>query len=247
MRPTHQGGARSEGSAGARDVDGTRDVDGADRLGGALELSQAFGFLGPGPIGPHVLHAEACGRVVEAELRRGGRDALGAEVGQLPSRSLAFLDLGSGGGVPGLVLARRWPSSSAVLLDSSVRRTEFLRQQVSEMGWSERVEVITARAETEARVPARRRSFDVVVARAFGPPAVVAECAAGFLRVGGFLVVSEPPGPNERWPAEGLVPLAMGPARFVSGDFTFVVIEQVGACPDTFPRRTGVPSKRPLF
>ena len=50
-----------------------------------------------------------------------------------------MLDLGSGGGIPGLVLAGRWPEATVVLLDGSQRRTDFLAWAVSELGWSDRV------------------------------------------------------------------------------------------------------------
>ncbi len=105
-----------------------------------------------------------------------------------------------------------WPSTGprapGVLLDAAERRTTFLSGAVLELGWAGRVRVIRARAEdAAARTSELRAGFDVVWARSFGSPAVTAECAAPFLRPGGLLVVSEPPGPGQtvaRWPREGL-------------------------------------------
>jgi 16S rRNA (guanine527-N7)-methyltransferase len=56
-----------------------------------------------------------------------------------------WLDLGSGGGLPGLVLAEHWPTTPAVLLDASERRTTFLSEAVLELGWVDRVQVVRAR------------------------------------------------------------------------------------------------------
>jgi 16S rRNA (guanine527-N7)-methyltransferase len=101
-----------------------------------------------------------------------------------------------------------------------------------------------------------------VLARSFGRPAVVAECAAPLLRPGGWLVVSEPPGsspedrpdlpsdpPGEgpRWPAEPLGQLGLTPDQLVHEEFDYQTLRQADPCPERFPRRDGVPAKRPLF
>lgn len=164
-----------------------------------------------------------------------------------------WLDLGSGGGLPGLVLAWHWSRSRAVLLDANLRRTDALQRAVAALDWAGRVRVLRARAEVAGREPEWRRSQQVVVVRSFGPSAVVAECAAPFLEAGGHLVVSEPPargdvsGHPDRWPAPALSELGLRPLHFSQGDFGYQVLVQTHPCPDRFPRRTGVPAKRPLF
>lgn len=158
-------------------------------------------------------------------------------------------DLGSGGGVPGLPLALWLPGWTWVLIDANQRRAAFLRAAVIELGLTGRVEVREQRAEEAGRDSWLRTQFDAVVARGFGPPAVVAECAAPLLRPGGRAVVSEPPGGQaDRWPQEGLAELgmALGPALELGGA-SFQVLVQVTPCEDRYPRRTGVPGKRPLF
>ncbi len=149
--------------------------------------------------------------------------------------------------MPGLILALRWPSSLWALLDASIRRTEFLRQAVTTLGIEDRVEVVTTRAEEAGRDPARRGVADLVVARSFGPAAVTAECAAPLLRVGGELVVAEPPGgAPDRWPVAGLLELGLkADGRTVEPALQH--LGQVSSCPDRYPRRTGIPEKRPLF
>lgn len=198
-----------------------------------LERARSLGFLGDGPVLAHVHHAEAFSTAIDTAGRFDGR----------------ALDLGSGGGVPGLILAVRFPSSRWTLLDSMERRTTFLATAIADLGLDDRVDVVTARAEVLGHDPMFRGRFDVVTARSFGSPAAVAECGAAFLRPGGRLIVSEPPGATGvRWPATGLAPLGLAPRGLVrAGTGTVEVLEAVEACPARFPRRVGVPTRRPLF
>lgn len=166
------------------------------------------------------------------------------------TRAGLFLDLGSGGGLPGLVLAAAWPATRWLLVDASRRSVDFLSIAAAELGIAGRVEVVQARAEELGRDPGVRGTARVVTARSFGPPAVTAECAAPFLVEGGRLVVSEPPMEGGgRWPAEGLALLGqqLGCAVRTGSAHNFVIIEQVRRAPDRFPRRTGQPKHRPLF
>jgi 16S rRNA (guanine527-N7)-methyltransferase len=198
-----------------------------DGLDAALERSRALGFLGPGPVTEQRRHAEAFLDAIDGFPRRA-------------------LDLGAGGGLPGLVLAAARPEWTWVFLDAMAKRTSFLAAEVEALGLTDRVDVWTGRAEVLAT--AARSSFDLVVARSFGPPAVTAESAAPFLAVGGQLVVSEPPGSvGERWPAAGLRQLGLEVDAIVPGPPTLVRLRQVVSCPERFPRRVGAAAKRPLF
>lgn len=194
-----------------------------------LEEARALGFFGPGPVDPQLTHAEA----------------FAALVGTPPG---PFLDLGTGGGLPGLVLGSTW-NVEGVLLDANARRTDFLAAAVSRLGLEGRVRVVTARAEEAARDPELRARFALVTARSFGSPAVTAECAVGFLVPGGEIAVSEPPAPAaERWPQEGLAQLGLtGPDHRQDGGATVAVLRLAGRVDDRWPRRTGIPTKRPLW
>jgi 16S rRNA (guanine527-N7)-methyltransferase len=195
-----------------------------ERLLDVLEEAKSLGFLGPGPVDSHLEHAR---RFVVTAL-------------ELPARAL---DLGSGGGVPGLVLAFTWPKSHWVLLDAMHKRCVFLRDAVERLGLVGSVEVVEGRAEDVARRPEQRSSFDLVTSRSFGSPAVTAECAAGFLKVGGHLLVSEPPGGEPRWPAGGLGLLGLS----LLSASNVAVLQSVRKCPNKYPRKVGQPAKQPLF
>ena len=190
-----------------------------------LRESQDLGFIGPGDVHEHVLHA--------ARFFDGLSD--------LPAPFRA-LDLGSGGGLPGLVLASHFSKSSWSFLDVGQRRCEFLREAVAYLGLVN-ASILEGRAEDLARDPALRQQFDVVVARSFGIPAVTAECATGFVKAGGQLHVSEPPDSPNRWPEESLAQLGLELA-YANQVAVMVQTEPSGK---KWPRRNGQPAKRPLF
>ena len=192
-----------------------------------------MGFLGPQPAAHQAEHALGFWRAVESR----------------PGSPRRILDLGSGGGLPGLVLLPLFPEARVTLLDGSVKRCEFLAEAIEELGETSRAEVRCGRAEDLGHEEGLRGSFDLVVARSFGAPAVLAECAAPFLDSGGHLLVSEPPEGSleERWPTSGLALLGMGPAELIEAGSRFAWIPQGEACSERYPRRTGVPAKRPLF
>ncbi len=165
----------------------------------------------------------------------------------------SVLDLGSGGGLPGLVLGICWPRARLVLLDANERRCRHLKGAIDKLGVGDHTEVACGRAEVLARDTRLRERFAVVTARSFGRPAVTAECGAPFLAVRGQLVVSEPPpgetGPDgDRWPESALGELSLAPGRVARiNQFGYQVLEKVANSKERYPRPIGVPSRRPLF
>ncbi len=191
-----------------------------------LARARALGFLGPGPVEDHVRHAT------------GFVDALAGVTGTV-------VDLGSGGGVPALILGVARPDLVLVLIEATAKRCRFLEAAAVALGLTATVE--EGRAEVLAR-GGHRGQADAVVARSFGAPAVTAECAAPFLRVGGRLVVSEPPDPAAaRWPPAGLARLGLVLGPRSSGPPVVQVLHQADPCPAEYPRRDGLPAHRPLF
>jgi 16S rRNA (guanine527-N7)-methyltransferase len=216
----------------------------------ALSRAQRLGFFGDGPLEPAVDHARGFAEAAAAfHARQGAPDWAGPG---------CFVDLGSGGGLPGLVLAALWPRATGIFLDANERRSAHLVQAVEEAGWQDRITVLQVRAEVAGRRQELRGAADLVVARSFGAPAATAECAAPLLRVGGLLIVSEPPAGagagagalvpgSDRWPPGPLAELGLRPVGEERGRYGYQLIVQERACPERFPRRDGVPAKRPLY
>jgi 16S rRNA (guanine527-N7)-methyltransferase len=201
-------------------------------LTSTLEQARELGFLGPGPVGDHLAHTLAF-----VVARNSGRSG--------PPETV--LDLGSGGGVPGLVLAWAWPESDVILLDGSERRVAFLRDAIADLGLPDRVRAVAQRAE-EAGRSALRSTRALVTARGFAGPAVTAECAAALLEPGGILAVSEPPGGDPaRWPLEPLAALGLEVAGTITQPAAIEVLRLVAPYPAHYPRRVGIPAKRPLW
>lgn len=196
-------------------------------LRAVLEHARDLGFLGPGDVDVHIRHAQA---FVDALADVRGR----------------VVDLGSGAGVPGLVVAARRPDLDVVLLEARARRCRHLEVAIERLGL--RAEVVEGRAEVVGR-SALRGTAAAVVARSFGPPGVTAECAAPFLLLEGTVVVSEPPPPPDpgRWPADGLARLGLRLGERRVGATTVQVLVQHRPCPSEYPRRDGQPAKQPLF
>ncbi len=159
-----------------------------------------------------------------------------------------LLDLGSGGGIPGLILALAYESMSVALLEAQLRRADNLQWAVGVLGLAHRVRVVRERAEVAGRLDLHRDSYQVVTARSFGAPAVVAECAVPFLTAGGQLVVSEPPEPDPlRWSGVELALPLRGPEHHELPEGVFVDFRLSDPVPSALPRRSGEALRRPLF
>lgn len=198
-----------------------------------LSESRELGYLGPGELQTHLTHALGFAFAAESAL------------GRAPA---SFVDLGTGGGIPGLVLAGAWPTAIGFLVETTHRRCVSLAQWVEQLGLSGAT-VVEGRAEELAHRPDLREAAEVVVARGFGPPAATAEVATGFCSPGGVVVVSEPPGGDPtRWPEPLLLELGLGPARpFLSETAAYVVIEKMLPASERLPRRRAQPWKRPSW
>lgn len=210
-----------------------------------LERARRLGFTGAAPPEDHVAHAlrflTAFRSVTED---RGGVDPTAAP-SEIGVSGPLGVDLGSGAGLPGLVLALALPHSTWVLVEAMERRAGPLLDAVHHLDLADRVTVWRGRAEEFAREPGRRGAADLVTARGFASPGATAECAAPLLRPGGLLAVSEPPeSDGSRWPRRGLAEFGLAPVGVVEG---VMVCEAVETCSESYPRRVGTPAKRPRF
>jgi 16S rRNA (guanine527-N7)-methyltransferase len=129
-------------------------------------------------------------------------------VAVIPTQAHNLVDLGSGGGLPGLVIACRRPDLEIVLVERRRTRADLLRRAVAALELVSRVTVLDE--DVSALAQRQPQFFDVATARSFAAPAVTIRWAAALLRRGGRLVVSEPPtdDPN-RWPNSLLAPYGM--------------------------------------
>jgi 16S rRNA (guanine527-N7)-methyltransferase len=130
-------------------------------------------------------------------------------VKSIPASTLDVIDVGSGGGDPGLVIAVCCPELSVTLVDRRAKRTDLLSRLVGRLGLADRVEVLEADV---ALLPRRYpgRHWDVVTSRGFGSPAYTAAHTSVLLRNGGRMLVSEPPASNgDRWRTPDVESLGM--------------------------------------
>jgi len=153
----------------------------------------------------------------------------------LPASATSVVDLGSGGGLPGLVIAWDRPSLAVTLVDRREKRTDTLRRSATRLGWSGRVRVITADVGVLGADPAHHRRYDVVTARSFGPPASTLDGALVFARPGGTILISDPPA-GSRW---GDVVRELGRSVVWHGGEDGIAVFTVPGGPDDVPRETG--------
>jgi 16S rRNA (guanine527-N7)-methyltransferase len=162
-------------------------------------------------------------------------------------------DIGSGAGFPGLPLKILRPELQLTLVESIEKKAQFLRHMAAALGLDD-VQVLAARAEAIGQEPGQRERYQVVAARAVAELRVLAEYCLPLVALGGRLLA--PKGPQ----AAGEAALADRAIQELGGRLlaiepvelpgeparTLVVIEKLTATPPRYPRRAGIPSKRPL-
>lgn len=187
----------------------------------------------------------------DAKLGDANSDSIALRHGE---RKMSFADVGSGAGFPGLPLKIFCPAMHLTLIEATLKKTLFLQHIVDLLQLSD-VEIICARAEEAGQDRAHREQYDVVLARAVAGLNVLAEYCLPLLRVGGRWIAQKGEG------IEGEI-LAMSEAlrvlggemkavkpydlNQVSGTRYLVVVDKIAHTPASYPRRIGIPSKRPL-
>ena len=165
------------------------------------------------------------------------------------------IDLGSGGGVPGIPLALARPGMHWILVDSVRKKARVLAAMVDQLDLGN-VTVMAERAELLGRDAAHRERHDLVAARACAPLPVLAELTIPLLAVGGTLLAWKGPlsaGDDEFERGTvalrelGAAPPRLEPAGPASlGGHTFVLARKEQTTPERYPRRPGEPSRKPL-
>jgi 16S rRNA (guanine527-N7)-methyltransferase len=187
-------------------TDPTEDLD----LVQVLTESRRRGFLGPGSIDPHIASARAFAQALPKACTKGEG---------------SLLDLGTGGGVPGLALLVWFRALRATLVDARVKRTRFLSEAAVTLGVSDRTNIVTGRIE---ELREQHGGHDAVTARSFGPPATTLEIASTLLNPGGWVLISEPPN-GRLWAADGLI--ALGVTQRSAPGAAIAVFERTGDAP----------------
>ncbi len=168
--------------------------------------------------------------------------------------STNIIDIGTGAGFPGLPLKILLRQPRLTLLDSTAKKAAFLHHVVDKLSLSD-VEIINDRAERVAHLPRYREQFDVVVSRAVAPLASLVELALPFCRLGGKFVAQKK-GNLEQETTEAKRAIEVLGGRLAEvrrielrlfPDIRYlVIVGKVSPTPQKYPRRPGMPSKRPI-
>jgi 16S rRNA (guanine527-N7)-methyltransferase len=165
-----------------------------------------------------------------------------------------IIDIGTGAGFPGIPLKILYPEAEMVLVDSVGKKTDFCQHIVEHLNL-QGVKVIHDRVERLARDMAFREKFDWAVARAVANLSTLTEYMLPFVRIGGaMLAMKGDQGPFEAQQAHQAVSVLGGELQQVkkitlpgvTEDRFLITIEKKAITPEKYPRRVGIPNKRPL-
>ena len=170
-------------------------------------------------------------------------------------KAKTVVDVGTGAGFPGVPLAILFPEKEFLLIDSLDKRMKIVRDLIETVEIPN-VTALHGRAEDLAANPAYREQFDVCVSRAVAKLPVLAEYCLPFVRTGGFFLAYKSAGTEkERLRAEN-ASRRLGGGKIeekrlslagVDGGHIFFVVEKIADTPAKYPRKAGIPSKRPLL
>ena len=168
------------------------------------------------------------------------------------SSASRILDLGTGGGFPGLPLAIACPEKTFVLMDSVGKKLKVVADAAEQLGLKN-VQVIHARAEDLAQKPEYREGFDLVVSRAVANMSTLSEYCLPFVKKGGWFVAYKTVGAEEEINAAAKAIKVLGGAPVIienNGEeddgHIFAIVKKVSSTPSKYPRKAGMPSKQPI-
>ena len=174
---------------------------------------------------------------------------------QMDSGSFCVIDIGAGAGFPGIPLKILLPEIKLVLLEATAKKTDFLHHLTGELGLSG-VSIVTGRAESIAHEAQYREKFDLVLSRAVAPLSVLVELTLPFCAVGGRFIAQKKgliaPELSSAGRAINLLGGSLREAKRIeleelSDERYLVIIDKVASTPAKYPRRPGIPAKRPLL
>lgn len=167
----------------------------------------------------------------------------------------SVVDIGGGAGFPSIPLKICFPHLKMTIIDSLNKRMNFLQHVASELGL-ENVHPVHGRAEERGQEPAHREKYQLVVARAVARMNLLSEFCLPFAKVGGhFIALKGADMTFELNEAKKAIKTLGGKTRKVetlhlpedAGERNIVIVEKVEATPKAYPRKPGVPAKKPLL
>ena len=173
--------------------------------------------------------------------------------GLIENQPIRLLDIGAGAGFPSLPMKILFPELDVTIIDSLNKRINFLHLLAEELGLS-RVHFYHGRAEDFAQDKAFRAQFDIVTARAVARMQVLSELTIPYLKVGGqLLALKASNAPEELEEAKNALNLLFSKVEdnlqyeLPNGDPRYItVVEKKKETPNKYPRKAGMPNKRPL-
>ncbi len=165
-----------------------------------------------------------------------------------------LVDIGTGAGFPGIPLKIAMPTLQLTLVESVGKKAEFCRHVVEKLGL-EKVDVLTCRAEEMGLAREHRERYDWAVARAVANLPVLTEFLLPLVKIGGVMLAQKgESGPAEAHGAENAMRMLGGRLRTlqkinlpgVVEDRYLIVVDKIAATPPGYPRRVGLPAKRPI-
>lgn len=164
---------------------------------------------------------------------------------RIPQDTRTLLDVGSGGGIPGIPIAIARRSIGVSLLDATAKKVRFLDETATALDLGN-VTTLWGRVEDLAHDPAHRERYDIVTARAVARLATLAEYVLPLLRVGGIALLPKGAGAAEELAEAQHAIRTLGGRSQPLYPPSLVVIDKIRPTPASYPRPTGQPSKRPL-
>ncbi len=181
-------------------------------------------------------------------------DSLSA-IRSIPPGPIRLIDVGAGAGLPGLPIKLVRPEISLTLLEATRKKCDFLKAVIADLQLAE-VQVVNARAEDAGRVKEHREQYDIAIARAVADLPVLIEYLLPFVRIGGFAVAQKSREAQDELDRADMAILLLGglgsevvhvQVPGLNDERALILVEKIAATSDDYPRRTGVPSKKPLL